>query len=116
MTDATREALFRIDEILHEAGWDQPSSAQGPSPRLVDVERLRHVHEILVHQDHFDIPRALLGEPITVEQFAEKIAAEEGGRRLREALGRVRVFVDSCRSVEPDPTSEKTAGTTAEPR
>lgn len=116
MTKATREALLRIDEILHEAGWDQPSSTEGPLPRLVDVERLRHVHEMLVHQDHFDIPRALLGESITVEQFAEKMATEEGGRRLREALGRIRAFVDSCASVEWEHNSEKPSDTTAEPR
>lgn len=116
MTEATREALLRIDQILHEAGWDQPSSAQEPSPRLVDMERLRHVHEMLVRQDHFDIPRAILGEPITVEQFAEKMAADEGGRRLRETLRRVRAFLDSCEGVESQPASKKPSDTTAEPR
>jgi hypothetical protein len=99
MTEATREALLRIDQILHEAGWDQPSAAPGASPCLVDLERLRRVHEMLVRQDHFDIPRALLGESITVEQFAEKMATEEGGRQLRETLGRIRAFVDSCDGV-----------------
>ena len=116
MTETTRAALIRIDEILHEAGWDQPSSAQAPSPRLVDVERLRHVHEMLVRQDHFDIPRAILGESMTLEQFAEKMAADEGGRRLRETLRRVRDFVDSCEGVESQPASKITADTSAEPR
>ncbi|HTU92468.1 MAG TPA: hypothetical protein VMF69_20470 [Gemmataceae bacterium] len=116
MTEATREALLRIDQILHEAGWDQASSAPAASPGLVDVERLRRVHEMLVRQDHFDIPRALLGESITVEQLAEKIATEEVGRRLREALGRIRAFVDACEGVESELNSEKTADTTAEPR
>ncbi len=116
MTEATREALIHIDEILHEASWDQPFSAQEPSPRLVDVERLRYVHEKLVRQDHFDIPRAILGESITVEQFAEKMATDEGGRRLRETLRRVRDFVDSCEGIEAQPASQKPSDTTAEPR
>lgn len=100
MTKATQEALIRIDQILREAGWDRPSSAQDSSPHPVDLARLRQAHETLVHQDHFDIPRALLGEPVSVEQFAEKVATEEEGRRLREALHRIRDFVDSCEGVE----------------
>jgi hypothetical protein len=116
MTKATREALIRIDQILHEACWDQPSSAQEPSPRLVDLERLRRVHEMLVRQDHFDLPRAIFGESMTVEQFAEKMAADEGGRRLRETLRRVRDFVDSCEGAESQPVSKKSCDTTAEQR
>jgi hypothetical protein len=100
MTNATREALIRIDAILHEAGWDQPSSTQEPSPRLVDLARLRQAHEKLVCQDHFDIPRAILGESVSVDQFAEKMTTDEMDRRLRETLRRIRDFVDSCEGVE----------------
>ncbi|HTU90899.1 MAG TPA: hypothetical protein VMF69_12550 [Gemmataceae bacterium] len=100
MTNATREALIRIDQILHEAGWDRPSSAQQLSPPLVDLARLRQAHETLVRQDHFDIPRAILGEAVSVEQFAEKMATEEVGRRLRETLHHIRDFVDSCEGIE----------------
>jgi hypothetical protein len=100
MTKATREALIRIDQILHEAGWDEPSSKEEPSPRLVDLARLRQTHEKLVRQDHFDIPRAILGESVSVDQFAEKIATDEVGRRLRETLRRIRDFVDSCEGAE----------------
>lgn len=116
MTETTRNALLRIDEILHRAGWDQPSSAPERSPRLVDLPRLRQVHETLVRQDHFDIPRAMLGESMTLEQFAEKMATEDVGQRLRETLGRIRAFVDSCEGVESASDSEKTYGTIAEPR
>jgi hypothetical protein len=31
MTDATRQALERVAQILHEAGWDQPSQEDGPA-------------------------------------------------------------------------------------
>jgi hypothetical protein len=96
MTTATQEALIRIDQILHEAGWDQPSSPQESSRPLIDLARLRQAHEILVRQDHFDIPRILLGESVSVEQFAEKMATDEVGRQLRETLRRIRDFVDSC--------------------
>jgi hypothetical protein len=100
MTEATRNALIHIDQILHEAGWDQPSSREELSPHLVDLARLRQAHETLVRQDHFDIPRAILGESVSVEQFAEKMATDEMGRRLRETLRRIRDFVDSCEGAE----------------
>ncbi|HWG45102.1 MAG TPA: hypothetical protein VN688_20195 [Gemmataceae bacterium] len=60
--------------------------------------------------------RAILGESITVEQFAEKMATDEGGRRLRETLRRVRDFVGSCEGVEAQPASKTPSDTTAEPR
>ena len=116
MTETTRNALLRVEEILHREGWDQPSSARECSPRLMDLPRLRQVHETLVRQDHFDIPSAMLGEPMTLEQFAQKLATEDGGRRLRETLSRIRAFIDSCEGVEASSDSEKTAGMIADPR
>jgi hypothetical protein len=116
MTEATRSALLRIEEILHQAGWDQSSSAPEQSPHPVDLPRLRQVHESLVRHDHFDLPRAILGESMTLEQFAEKMATDEGGRRLRETLGRIRAFVDSCEGVESASDSAKPSVTIAEPR
>ncbi len=99
MTEATRNALVRIDQILHEAGWDQVPSPPTDADRSVDLSRLRKAHESLLHQDHVDFLSAILGEPTTVEQFAEKMTAGEGGKRLRDTLRRVRDFVDSCEDV-----------------
>jgi hypothetical protein len=40
MTKATRQALERVDQILHEAGWDQPPSQGGLAHRLANPKEL----------------------------------------------------------------------------
>jgi hypothetical protein len=110
MTEATRKALNQIDQMLHEAGWDEVPSAQESSAGTVDVARLRHAYETLLSHDHLDILQAMLGEHMTVEQFAEKLGTNEARRRLRGTLHRLRDFVDSCGGLESAPVSEETFG------
>lgn len=100
MTEATREALNRIDQILHEAGWDQVPQPKSSSPSPVDLARFRRAYENLLSHEQFDILQAILGEPLTVEQFAEKIGAAETRRRFREAVARLSDFGDSCGDIQ----------------
>lgn len=59
MTEATRQALQRIDAILHEAGWDQLPAAPASPLRPDDRARLRRACEILSSRDQRDIPEAI---------------------------------------------------------
>jgi hypothetical protein len=80
----------------------------------VDLARVRHAYETLLSHDHFDILQALLGEPLTVEQFADKLARTEERRRLGETLRRLREFVDSCGGGAASSSSEETSATLSE--
>jgi len=46
MTNATRQALERADQILHEAGWDEPAVPDEPRLTAADTE-LDRILEIL---------------------------------------------------------------------
>lgn len=97
MTTATREALERVAQILHDAGWDQAPGSADTAPGAADLGRIRRAYDVLLRHDYFDILRAVLEEGLTVEQAGARrgLAPEEASRVFVEALRRLSDFVDS---------------------
>jgi hypothetical protein len=93
MIDATREALTKVGQILHEAGWDQPLTQPIPP---ADLARIRHAYETLLRQDHSEILTAVLRNGLTVEKAGENVglSADDATRLFNEALRRLSDFVD----------------------
>ena len=96
MTDATRKALQQVDQILHEAHWDQPAALEGSPVPTVELARLRNAYSATLRHDDFDILMATLKNGLTVEQAGEKMGLSESEARklLREAVHHLRDFVD----------------------
>jgi len=113
MTDATREALVKISQALHEAGWDAQDTLHEPSITPENLTRIRHAYETLLRQDHIDILEATLGEKMTVDEAGEKLGldSEKASILLQEALQRLSDFVETY---EPLTLPGNTAGKHAE--
>ena len=104
MTNATRQALEKIKQTLHEAGWDaQPQS--GINPLRQHVWRIRHAYETLLRKDHFGILEATLVEGMDINNAGARmgLSSEEAGSLLAEALRRLGDFVETCDEQETLP-------------
>ncbi len=78
MTVATRTALERVSQILHDAGWDAPAA---PPPELTELEfqAIRGAYAHMLRPDDLAVIQKSLGEG---GQDAPKT-------RLTEALARL---------------------------
>jgi hypothetical protein len=94
MTKATREALERVNQILHEAGWDQPvERPNGASDQ--DLVALRDAYGKCLRTDHFEILEKILDKGWTAEQAGGAMGLTPGEARnlFGDALRRLSDFV-----------------------
>jgi hypothetical protein len=98
MTTATREALEKVSEILHEAGWDAPSTNRDQSITPERLAHIRHVYETLLRHDHVAILEATLGRGLDIGRAGAGMGlpAEDANLLLAEALQRLTDFVETC--------------------
>ena len=101
----THAALERVDQILHEAGWDEPAAAEDRPLAPAELDRLRRAYGELLRHDHFQILTATLETGLTVEQAGEKLGltGEEARRLFNEALRRLGEFVEVYGASTPVP-------------
>ena len=123
MTKATKEALVKIDQILHETGWDNLLSDQERgelvAPQLLQENRsaitpsklaqIRHAYESLLREDHFEILTLILKERLSLETAAERLgmSAEKSSQLFQEALQRLGDFVETCDQDSSESEKEK---------
>lgn len=102
MTEATREALEKISQTLHEAGWDDPIPSRNDIVTPVSLTRIRHAYETLLRNDHFEILEATLVKGLDIEAAGAKmgLSSDDAGLLLAEALKRLTEFVESYDSQE----------------
>lgn len=95
MTEATRNALERVSQIPHEAGWDSPS----PEPlELTDkaIQTMRNVYTNLLRDDFLAIINETLGKGQRVEDAGRVLGKgpDESKALLAEALMRLVDFAE----------------------
>ncbi len=95
MTKATREALLQVDQILHEAGWDQPPP-QPPALTEQNLEAMRLAYQTLLRSDYFEILQNTLGKGATIQEASRSLGiTEEAAEKLFvEAINRLSDFVE----------------------
>jgi DNA-directed RNA polymerase specialized sigma24 family protein len=114
MTNATRQALEKVAQILHEAGWDQPPEQPNGVPER-ELAQLRHAYEALLRPDHIEILDKMLGQGWTAEQAAKAmgLTAAEATTLLGEALSRLRDFVETYGARKPTAPEGQSADSSA---
>jgi hypothetical protein len=95
MTEATRQALEHVSQILHDAGWD----ARGVEPRELTEQTLlamRHAYTNLLRDDYLAIIQETLGKGQRVEDAGRALGKEpeEAKALLSEALTRLVDFAE----------------------
>jgi len=95
MTEATRQALEQVSQILHEAGWD----SRGVEPRELTeqtIHTMRHAYTNLLRDDYLAIIQETLGKGQRVEDAGRAMGREpaEAKALLTEALTRLVDFAE----------------------
>jgi hypothetical protein len=105
MTNATREALEKISQTLHEAGWDAPTASRNQVVTPARLARIRHAYETLLRNDHFGILEAMLVKGLNVDEAGARmgLSAEDASSLFAEALQRLTDFVETCDEQEASP-------------
>ncbi|MBY0460179.1 MAG: hypothetical protein K2V38_22920 [Gemmataceae bacterium] len=97
MTTATRQALERVHDLLHEAGWDAPHrpahSSDVIAPAIVPV---REAFNQFVRDDDLALLRQTLGGGQPIEDAGRDLGLtpEQARARFREALHRLCAFAE----------------------
>ncbi len=90
MTEATRNALEQVSQILHAAGWDAPAPDQ---LRLTEqaLHAMRNAYSSFLRDDYLAIIQETLGKGQRVEQAGRVLGMgpEESKALLAEALTRL---------------------------
>lgn len=115
MTKATREALEKISQTLHEAGWDAPIASGDQAVTAARLARIRHAYETLLRNDHFGILEATLAKGLDIEEAGARmgLSAEDASLLLAEALRRLSDFVETCDEQETTPPRDAARKPTA---
>ena len=107
MTEATRTALHRVAEILHQAGWDEPTAVKG-ALTSESLQEMRSAYGSMLREDHFTILQRTLGTGLQVEDAgrAMGIGPEASRSLFSEALARLVGFAEVAE--QQGVTSDKT--------
>ena len=95
MTEATRNALERVNQILHEAGWDAPAP-EHPELSEETIQAMRNAYTNLLRDDYLAIIKETLGKGQRVEDagLVLGMGPDESKALLTEALTRLVDFAE----------------------
>ena len=95
MTEATRKALEKVSQILHEAGWDLPKSDHREITEQ-EIQTMRTAYTSLLRDDYLAIIKETLGKGQRVEDAGQAlgIGPDESKALLKEALTRLVDFAE----------------------
>jgi hypothetical protein len=90
MTQATRAALERVSQILHDAGWDA-STPEPPELTEQTIQKMRDAYASLLRNDYLEIIQQTLGKGQRVEDAGRVLGMgpQESKSLLAEALTRL---------------------------
>lgn len=93
MTEATRAALERVSQILHDAGWDNPAP-EATEPTEQALQAMRGAYQQLLREEHRVILRETLENRRPVEEAGRALGMgpEESRSLFADALRRLREF------------------------
>jgi hypothetical protein len=95
MTSATRKALERVSDLLHEAGWDaDPTPAGTPEQRL---DAIRSSFSTLIGEQDIALLLPALGKGVPVAEAGKPLGLTpaESEAKFRDALGRLCAFAET---------------------
>lgn len=98
MTAATRRALEKVRDLLHEAGWDRPRAKPERAAEVSEpaITPIREAFGALVRDDDLALLRQTLGtgQPVEVAGRALGLTPDQSRLRFAEALRRLCAFAE----------------------
>jgi DNA-directed RNA polymerase specialized sigma24 family protein len=99
MTAATRKALEKVRDLLHEAGWDRAPRTHPAQPAELSeqgITPIREAFSALLRDDDLVLLRTTLGGGQAVEDAGRALGltADQARSRFAEALRRLCAFAE----------------------